>query len=112
MIVGLISLAIYQHDNRIPYKSETIYPKIRIVKITVAKYSRVYGTFEYDGLVYRVSNSSSGYYYKKYNLNEGDSIIKPVILNYYRDSVDVDNLYDDTLTIKASDIDLTDFEKQ
>lgn len=64
----------------------TIYSgDITIVRYYVGKHSRVDGLINFHGLMIPVRNSSSGYYYKKYSLHEGEIIKNQTvtIISYY-----------------------------
>lgn len=64
-------------------RKETITASVVIDQVGVYKYSKVEGHINYDGFKIHVDNGNTGYYYKKYRLVEGQTILVPLTIYYY-----------------------------
>ena len=83
--------------------------QVNITEVNVQKYSTVYGYIYYKGKKYKVK-STGGYYYKRYNLTEGQEIYVDVHLYFFINKKDEDNPYDDVTMMVIKDLDLSEFE--
>lgn len=82
---------------------ESIQTKFYVTEITKAKHSRVSGYITYNGIRIPASNGSSGYYYKEYNLREGQVIdVNVGIIRQYEYN---------RVTLITTDVDLRKYEK-
>ena len=66
-----------------PFKIEEINTSFYVTEKTLAKYSKVYGYFIYNGEKIYKDNGSSGYYYKEYSLEPGDEIEMPINIYFF-----------------------------
>lgn len=83
----------------------TVQTHVTITNVSVGKYTRVEGFIDYCDIRIPVDNGGTGYYYKKYDLMEGQSIPRTVTIytatEMGRTYIDVEPLnFDDYLSDK------------
>lgn len=86
LITLLLTIVIFTscNPNNKRVLIEQIHTDVTITSVTTAKYSHVQGYIKYGNLTLPVRNSESGYYYKNYNLQEGQTIRSLVYIHQYR----------------------------
>jgi hypothetical protein len=81
---------------------------VHIIKVFVAKYSKVIGCINYKGIILEVDNGNTGYYHKKYNLVPGQ-VIKTMVIVYQKNVYNNDPYKSDVM-LSTSDIDVSQYE--
>ncbi len=77
------------------FKHETVNTLFYIEEIYIAKYSKVKGYIIYNNIKVPIDNGGNGYYYKKYNLKNGDKINTRINIYYYSTAYGYELVFDD-----------------
>ena len=87
---------------------ENINTNCYITKVSKYKYSKIQGYIYYKGIKLDIDNGNTGYYYKTYNLKEGDIIVANITV--YQREYSSNNPYKNDLILSTSDLDATKYE--
>mgnify|MGYP003654514552 CR=1 FL=1 len=81
----LLALVLFSCSNKNEgyFKKESITTKFKVTDVYKAKYSKVKGYIIYNGIKLHVDNGVEGYYYKDYNLRNGQTIDVRLNIYYY-----------------------------
>lgn len=90
------------------FSSETVLTNVYVTKVSVYKYSKIQGYIMYNGIKLEIDNGNSGYYHKKYRINNGDVILRRVTV-FQSDHYD-NNPYKYSVLLSTSEIDFSDYE--
>jgi hypothetical protein len=82
---------------------------VQVSRITTGKYPIVLGRFQYKGKTYQIQSDNSGKY-QDYDLSPGDTIQYDIVMHYYKNENDPDNLYDDVISLYIEDMILKEYE--
>jgi len=90
-------------DEKGYFDKEVIRTDFNVTKVSVYKYSSVDGFIVYDNKRIYLDNGNTGYYYKDYNLEPGQTISTIVTIYYHSTH--------DGYKLVFSDIDVSKYEK-
>lgn len=64
-------------------KREVLLKTFTVTEVRRAKYSKVRGWLDHDGMRFYIDNGHTGYYHKHYTLRPGDKFNVYIDVNYY-----------------------------